>query len=82
MSSQAERELDDGPLYEEIELFADLVLAASGVTRHMTEREVDRILQAHQPPGDRSTPRTAHALPAGLRSLNRPPGAKRLGRCP
>ena len=43
-------ELNDETLAEEIKLLGDLVLAASGLTRHLTPREVDKILKL-DPPG-------------------------------
>ena len=38
------RELDDDILAEEIRLLGELVLAASGVSRHLTQDEVDQLL--------------------------------------
>lgn len=38
------RELDDDILAEEIKLLGELVLAASGVRRHLTQDEVDQLL--------------------------------------
>ena len=38
------RELDDDILAEEIKLLGELVLAASGVSRHLTQNEVDQLL--------------------------------------
>jgi hypothetical protein len=45
VDSHFARELHDAPLSEEIKLLGDLVLAASGVARHLTQDEVDQILR-------------------------------------
>jgi hypothetical protein len=42
-------ELHSEALSEEIKLLGDLVLAASRVTRHLSEDEVGQILTAHRP---------------------------------
>jgi hypothetical protein len=41
------RELTDQALDEEIQLLGELVLAASGMTRHLTPEEVDQTLGVH-----------------------------------
>jgi hypothetical protein len=38
------RELNDDALDEELRLLEQLLLAAAGRTRHLTEEEVDRLL--------------------------------------
>ena len=62
-------ELHDEELFEEIRLLGDLVLAASKVTGHLTEDEVDQILMRPRPPeaddavdGARQMPKTRSAL--------------------
>ena len=47
MDPRGARELDDEVLCQEITLLADVVLAASSVTRPLTEDEVDQILGVH-----------------------------------
>jgi len=44
LDPQFARELDDELLCEEIKLLSDLVLAATGVTQHLTQDEADQIL--------------------------------------
>ncbi len=46
MHSDPAGELRDAALFQEIRLLGALVLAASGVTRHLTPREVDQVLEA------------------------------------
>ncbi len=45
MDSRAADELTDEPLSQEIRLLGDLVLAASRVARHLTQDEVDQVLE-------------------------------------
>ena len=45
MTSDSASELNDPALAEEITLLGELVLAASSVTRHLTESEVDQVLE-------------------------------------
>jgi len=45
MTSDSAPELNDPALAEEITLLGELVLAASSVTRHLTESEVDQVLE-------------------------------------
>lgn len=45
MDSSFADELTDGPLSQEIRLLGDLVLAASRVARHLTQDEVDQVLE-------------------------------------
>ena len=47
LGSHFGRELDDEVLSQEIKLLGELVLAASSVTQHLTEDEVDQILRVH-----------------------------------
>ena len=46
MHSDPAGELHDAALFQEIRLLGALVLAASGVTRHLTALEVDEVLEA------------------------------------
>jgi hypothetical protein len=45
MTSDSAPELNDHALAEEITLLGKLVLAASSVTRHLTQSEVDQVLE-------------------------------------
>ena len=57
MHSDSAGELHDAALFQEIRLLGALVLAASGVTRHLTTHEVDEVLAAADatgPPRDDS----------------------------
>lgn len=49
MQPDSHRELNDETLADEIRLLGDLVLAASRVTRHLTQVEVDQILKQDPP---------------------------------
>lgn len=51
MQPDSNRELNDETLADEIRLLGDLVLAASRVTRHLTQVEVDQILKVEPPNG-------------------------------
>jgi hypothetical protein len=42
---ESSRELSDETLAEEIALLGVLILAVSGVTRHLTHAEVDQVLE-------------------------------------
>jgi hypothetical protein len=44
VDSYSAGELNDEPLSQEIELLGELVVAASGMTRHLTREEVDQVL--------------------------------------
>ena len=57
-SREPDQDLNDDVLSEEIELLGNLVLAASGVTRRLTQEEVDGVLQLDSPRAAR--PRTSH----------------------
>lgn len=46
MHSDPAGELHDAALFQEIRLLGALVLAASGVSRHLTAHEVDQVLEA------------------------------------
>ncbi len=50
MDSESARELKDEALSEEIRLLGELVLAASSVTRHLTQAEVDQVLDLETSP--------------------------------
>ena len=50
MDSGSSRELNDDVLSEEIRLLGELVLAASSVTRHLTQDEVDQVLEQESVP--------------------------------
>lgn len=52
MQPDSYRELNDETLDDEIRLLGDLVLAASRVTRHLTQVEVDQILNLDPPIGE------------------------------
>lgn len=41
-------DLHDEQLWQEIRLLGDLVLAASVLTRHLTQDEVDQVLEKHE----------------------------------
>ena len=45
MDSESARMLTDDALSEEIRLLGELVLAASSVTRQLTQAEVDQVLE-------------------------------------
>lgn len=45
-------DLHDEQLSQEIRLLGDFVLAASMLTRHLTQDEVDQILEQNHAPGD------------------------------
>ena len=45
VDSSSADELTDEPLSQEIRLLGDLVLAASRVARHLTQDEVDQLLE-------------------------------------
>lgn len=49
MKPDPKRELNDEILADEIRLLGDLVLAASGVTRHLTQTEIDQVLNQGPP---------------------------------
>lgn len=51
MQPDSNGELNDETLADEIRLLGDLVLAASRVTRHLTQVEVDQILNVDPPIG-------------------------------
>jgi hypothetical protein len=53
MDSDSCRELNDDVLSEEIRLLGELVLAASGVRRHLTQDEVDQVLELERSPWSR-----------------------------
>ena len=57
MQPDSNRELNDETLADEIRLLGDIVLAASRVTRHLTEVEVDQILNPG-PPASEPLPAT------------------------
>jgi hypothetical protein len=48
MGSDSSDELKDDVLQAEIQLLGQLVLAASGMTRHLTPEEVDQLLDAQR----------------------------------
>ena len=50
MDSESARMLTDDALFEEIRLLGELVLAASSVTRHLTQAEVDQVLDLETSP--------------------------------
>ncbi len=50
MDSDSDGELNDDVLSAEIKLLGELVLAASGVTRRLTQAEVDQVLGVHVSP--------------------------------
>jgi hypothetical protein len=50
MDSDSDGELNDDVLSAEIKLLGELVLAASGVTRPLTQAEVDQVLGVHVSP--------------------------------
>ena len=50
MDSESARMLTDDALSEEIRLLGELVLAASSVTRHLTQAEVDQVLDLETSP--------------------------------
>ena len=50
MDSESARELKDEALSGEIRLLGELVLAASSVTRHLTQAEVDQVLDLETSP--------------------------------
>ena len=49
MRPDSDPELNDQVLADEIRLLGDLVLAASQVTRHLTQVEVDQVLNLGPP---------------------------------
>ena len=52
MTSDSARDLSDDALAAEITLLGDLVLAASSMTRPLTQAEVDQILKVSLHPTD------------------------------
>ena len=50
MDSDSAGELNDDALSAEIELLGQLMLAASSVTRHLTQAEVDQVLEVETAP--------------------------------
>ena len=56
MDSESARELNDDALSEEIRLLGELVLAASSATRHLTQAEVDQVLEVEASPCSRPEP--------------------------
>ena len=50
MTSDSAPELNDHALAEEIKLLGELVLAASSLTRHLTQVEVDQVLEVETSP--------------------------------
>lgn len=71
MQPFSDRELNDETLADEIRLLGDLVLAASTATRHLTQVEVDRILNPGLPASGPSRPQAEDAPPAGKRDRHR-----------
>jgi len=51
---ESKPELNDKTLADEILLWGDLMLAASRVTRHLTQLEVDRVLNLGPPVSEQS----------------------------
>jgi hypothetical protein len=49
VDSNSAGELNDEPLSQEIRLLGELVVAASGTTRRLTQDEVDQLLGLAQP---------------------------------
>ena len=56
MESDSTRELNDEALSEEITLLGELVLAASSVSRQLTQAEVDQVLELEMSPNSRGGP--------------------------
>lgn len=56
MESDSTRELNDEALSEEITLLGELVLAASSVTRQLTQAEVDQVLELETSTNSRGGP--------------------------
>ena len=49
MDSYSVGDLNDEPQSQEIKLLGDLVLAVSHLTRHLTEDELDQVLELDEP---------------------------------
>src|SRR3954452_16637049 len=56
VQADSDPELNDRPLADEITLLGELVLAATRVTRHLTQAEVDRVLDLGPPVGEPPVP--------------------------
>lgn len=67
MDSESARMLTDDALSEEIWLLGELVLAASSVTRHLTQAEVDQVLDLETSPACGGPSRSACATTGSRR---------------
>jgi hypothetical protein len=57
---------DDGDLADEIELYGDLVVAASESDEHLTQRQIDRVLGVEPQPAPSDSPNGADAATGGV----------------